>query len=135
MCMILFTLAVVGYIYDATWKRINNKEVEVTCEVACRTPSISGCSVVLGDGGASTNIVGSIANIGPRFVTVAVKNLDPMQSYNYRAGAIVIVNRTSITSPLVNGIVPQLIISPRVSSVTSKIKILNTHVLYNLVES
>ena len=100
--------------------------MEFTCEVACRTPSISGCSVVLnnpGGGGMSFVVTGLIEDISPRFVTVVIHNVDLMISYTYTASSTVIVNKTSITSNVVKGRIPALIIS----STTCKIAILYNH--------
>ena len=81
--------------------------------MACRTPSISGCSVVLsnpGGGGRSNVTTGLIEDIRPRFVTVVINNVDPMRSYDYRASALAIVNSTIIGTTLVKGRIPALII-------------------------
>ena len=101
------------YLHNVTWRRINNDNtLEFTCEVACRTPLISGCAVVLRNppGGTeiSTFVTGMIEAIAPRHVTVVIDNVDPMISYFYSASALVIVNRTSISSPLIRGIIPAL---------------------------
>ena len=86
--------------------------MEFTCEVACRTPSISGCSVVLsnppGGGEISSLVNGMIEAIAPRYVTVVIYNVDPMRSYFYSASALVIVNRTIISSPHIRRIIPAL---------------------------
>ena len=99
----------VTYLYDVTWRRANNDSaLEFTCEVACRTPSISGCSVVLsnlGGGGTSSVVTGMIEAIAPRHVTVVI---NPMMSYQYFASVVVIVNRTIITSRVIRRIIPAL---------------------------
>ena len=115
--IILFLFLAAEHLYDVTWRRINNNNsLEFTCEVACRTSRISGCSVVLSNppGGSGTSIVvnGSIEDIRPRFVTAVINNVDPMRSYMYSASALVIVNKTSISSKLIRRIIPALIISP-----------------------
>jgi len=99
------------YLYNVTWRRINNDNtLEFTCEVACRTSSLFGCSVVLnsGGGGTSSVVTGMIEAIASRHVTVVINNVDPLMSYLYYAGALVIVNRTIITSNLIRRIIPAL---------------------------
>jgi len=98
-------------LYNVTWRRINNDgALEFTCEVACRTPSISGCSVVLSNAGGSTSTLvnGTIEAIAPRYVTIVIDNVDPMRSYEYSASALVIVNRTIIISRFIRRIIPAL---------------------------
>ena len=106
-------LLAMTYLYDVTWRRINNDNtLEFTCEVACRTPSISGCAVILSNppGGAETSLLvtGMIEAIAPLHVTVVIDNVDPMISYFYTASALVIVNRTIISSIHIRRIIPAL---------------------------
>jgi len=88
------------HLYNVTWKRINITALEFTCEVACRTSSIDGCTVLLDGGdsgiGYSSNITGMIEAITPRYVTVVISNLDPMLSYSYSATVLVVINMTII---------------------------------------
>ena len=88
--------------------------MEFKCEIACRTSSISGCNVVLSNsgGGKTSSVNVSTEDIKPQLATVVINNVDPMRSYMYFASAVVIVNRTIITTPVIRGIIPALIISP-----------------------
>ena len=105
-------LLVATYLYDVTWRRINNDgALEFTCEVACRTPSVSGCNVVLSNlGGGKTSSVGTgmIEAIAPRLLIVVINNVDPTISYTYFASAVVIVNRTIISSAVIRRFIPAL---------------------------
>jgi len=67
----------------------------------------------LGGSGRSNMFTGQIEDISSRFATIIIiiDDVDPMRSYQYSAGAIVIVNRTSISTLLRRGIIPALIIS------------------------
>ena len=79
-----------------------------TCEIACRTPLISGCAVILsnGRGGQSLNMTGMIEAIEPHYVTVVIDNVDPLLSYTFSASVVVTMNTTVINSTLVKGIIP-----------------------------
>jgi len=103
---------VTRYLYDATWRRINNNTLEFTCEVACRTPSITECNVVLSNlgSGRSNMFTGQLEDISSRFatITVVIDNVDPMRSYMYSAGAIAIANGELISTTLIRGEIPAL---------------------------
>ncbi|XP_065914326.1 uncharacterized protein [Dysidea avara] len=66
----------------------------------------------------SNVITGLIEDIGPRFVTVVINNVDPMRSYLYSASALGIVNRTIIFTTPVRGRIPALIIPPTTLNIT-----------------
>ena len=89
--------------------------MEFTCEVACRTPSISECNVVLSnfETGRSNMFTGQIEDISSRFATIifVIDNVNPMRSYQYSVGAIVIANRVLISTTLIRGEIPALIVS------------------------
>ena len=106
--MLFIYIVAIKRLYDVTWKRINNT-LEFTCEIACRTPLISGCAVILSNGlkgGQSLNMTGMIEAIAPHYVTVVINNVDPLLSYTFSASVVVIMNTTLIYSTLVRGIVP-----------------------------
>ena len=91
-------------LHSVTWRRINITALEFTCEIACKTPLISGCVVVLcGGGGQSTAITGMAEAIAPRYVSVVITNLNLLCSYSFSASALVIVNRTFINTNIVRG--------------------------------
>jgi len=86
------------YLYNVAWRRINLTTLEFTYELACRTPSIVGCSILL-DGGSGgieylSNITEINAAIASHNVTIITTNLDPMLPYSYSASVVVITNST-----------------------------------------
>ena len=103
MCILLNIATQV--LHNVTWRRINITTLEFTCEIACRTPLISGCFVVLraGGDGQSTAITGMAEAIAPRYVSVVITNLNLLRSYFFSASALVIVNSTIITTNRVRG--------------------------------
>ena len=92
-------------IYNATWTRVNDTTLEFICEVACRTPAISGCTVGLFDNsdssntisGTSFNVNGSDEDISSRFVTILVTDVDPTVEWTFTATPVAIVNGTVIS--------------------------------------
>ena len=101
-------------IYNATWTRVNNTILEFTCEVACRTPAISGCTINLEDNsdssntlsGTSFNVNGLDEDISSRFVTILVTDVDPTIEWTFTATPFAIVNRTVIALNVFKDIIP-----------------------------
>ena len=101
-------------IYNATWTRVNDTTLEFTCEVACRTPAITGCHVRLVDNsdmsnevsGTLFNVNGSDEDISSHFVTVLVTDVDPTVEWTFTATPVAIVNRVGISLNGFMGIIP-----------------------------
>ena len=108
----MFLYLAVNFINNVTWRRVDNTTLEFTCEVACRTPSITGCDVQLqSDSGArisnvSTVITGENEMINSRFVTVIVNNLKPTAEYSYTTAARVIENGLLLITNNLMGTIP-----------------------------
>ena len=104
-------------IYSVTWRRVDNTTLEFTCELACRTPAITGCHVNLIDTNDnrerlfnfSTIVSGTDEAISSRFVTVIVNNVDPTAEYSYTATPQAIVDEVFISLNGIQGIIPAAI--------------------------
>ena len=96
---------------------MDNRTLEFTCEVACRTPAITGCNVDLMDtsdnviklGNISTIVIGSVEAISSRFVVVLVNDVDPTVEYLYFATPQAIVNGESLALKGIQNLIPALI--------------------------
>ena len=101
-------------IYNATWTRVNDTTLEFICEVACRTPAISGCNINLEDNsdssntlsGTSFNVNRSDEDISSRFVTVLLTDVDPTVEWTFTATPVAIVNGIVIALNGFMGIIP-----------------------------
>ena len=104
-------------IHNVTWRRVDNRTLEFTCELTCRTPTITGCSISLRDtsngrntlSSFSTILSGTDEDISSRFVTVLVNNVDPTVEYSFTATPQAIVNGASVTLRVIQGIIPAAI--------------------------
>ena len=101
-------------IYNATWRRIDNTTLEFTCELACRTPAITGCNINLSGGSKpianfSRVVSGTDEAISSRFVTVIVNNVDPTVEYSYTAIPQAIQDREIVSLNGIQGIIPAAI--------------------------
>ena len=93
---------------------MNDTKLEFTCEVACRTPAISGCTINLEDNsdgsntlsGTSFNVNGSDEDISSRFATVLVTNVDPTVEWTFTATPVAIANGVVIALNGFMGIIP-----------------------------
>ena len=96
---------------------MDNRTLEFTCEVACRTPAITGCNVDLIDtsdnmvktSNMSTVVIGSDEAISSRFVVVLVNDVDPTIEYLYVAIPQAIENRASLSLDGIRNLIPALI--------------------------
>ena len=93
---------------------MNDTTLEFTCELACRTPAITGCHVHLvanNDSsnsvfGTSYNINGSDEDFSSRFVSVLVTSVDPTIEWTCTVFPIAILNKTSISLSNFKDIIP-----------------------------
>ena len=104
-------------IYNVTWRRVDITTLEFTCELACRTPAITGCNVNLIDTSDnrerlfnfSTIVSGTDEAIRSRFVTVIVNNVNPTAEYSYTAIPQAIVDGVVISLNGIQDIIPAAI--------------------------
>ena len=70
---------------------MNKTTLEFTCELACRTPAITGCNINLNSDTSTTlynfsSIVnGSDKAISSRFAVILVNGIEPTAEYNFSA--------------------------------------------------
>ena len=109
----LFINSATTPIYNITWTRVDDTTLEFICELACRTPNISGCSIFLVNNGSSkgfgtSNIVnGSAEAISSCLTTVVVNDdVDPTADCTYIATPVAIVDGVSISFNSIRGIIP-----------------------------
>ena len=108
----LFINSATTPIYNITWTRVDDTTLEFICELACRTPNISGCSIILVNNSSSkgfgtSNIVnGSAEAISSRLTTVVVNDVDPTADCTYIATPVAIVDGLSISFNSITGIIP-----------------------------
>ena len=95
---------------------MNNRTLEFTCEVACRTPAITGCNINLNDGSGdfslnnmSTDVIGADEAISSRFLVIVVNDVDPTVEYSYVATPQAIENGVILTVDPIRGVIPALI--------------------------
>ena len=96
---------------------MNNRTLEFTCEVACRTPAITGCNVNLNDASGGfltlnnmpTVVIGADKAISSRFVVILVNDVDPTVEYSYVAIPQAIENGVLLTLDAIQGMIPALI--------------------------
>ena len=98
--------------YGVTWRRVNNRTLEFTCELACRTPAIVGCSVDLVNRDTnqiillySTVLSGTDEAIGSRNVIILVNGINPTAGYNYVAAPHARINGTLIPLNNMEGLI------------------------------
>ena len=106
-------------IHNVTWRRVDITTLEFTCELACRTPAITGCNVDLIDTSDNrerlfnfcTIVSGTDEAISSRFVTVIVNNVNPTAEYSYTAIPQAIVDEVTVFISLngIQGIIPATI--------------------------
>ena len=89
--------------YGVTWRRVNNRTLEFTCELACRTPVIVGCSVNLVNRDTNKPILrysavsnGTDEAIGSRNVIILVNGINSTAGYNYVVAPHARINGTLI---------------------------------------
>ena len=89
--------------YGVTWRRVDNRTLEFTCKLACRTPVIVGCSVNLINrdnnqikSNYSTVLSGTDEAIGSRNVIILVNGINSTAGYNYVAAPHARINGTLI---------------------------------------
>ena len=93
---------------------MNDTTLQFACEVACRTPAITGCTVRFENysdssntlSGRSFNVNGSDEDISSRFVTVLVTDVDPTVEWTFTATPVAIVNGLVIALNGFMGIIP-----------------------------
>ena len=83
---------------------MNDTTLNITCEVACRTPNIFGCTINLIENndrgrimtGTSTTVIGMSDTFNSRYVNILVNNVNPTVDYNFTANSIATVDRESL---------------------------------------
>ena len=100
-------------IYHVTWRRVNNSTLEFTCELACRTPAIFGCSVNLVNTDSSktlsnfsTILSGTDEAISSRFVIILVNGVDPTAEFDFVATPQASVNGIITSFNGIRAIIP-----------------------------
>jgi len=104
-------------IYNVTWTRLNDTTLNITCEVACRSPNISGCHIHLLENndsgkritGISTTVIGMSDKFNSHYVNILVNDVNPTVDYNFTANSIATVGRTFITLDSITGNIPATI--------------------------
>ena len=115
--VIIFFNPVTTPIHNVTWRRVDTRTLEFTCELTCRTPAITGCLISLRDtsngrntlSSFSTILSGTDEDISSRFVTVLVNNVEPTAEYSFTAAPQAIVDRAVVTLEVIRGIIPAAI--------------------------
>ena len=101
--------------YNFTWTRINNTTLQFTCEVACRTPVITGCIIRLVDNNNENETLSNMSSIvngtnetfSSHFVIVLVTGVDPTAEYTATATPqTAVVNEVAVSLSGIKYIIP-----------------------------
>ena len=80
---------------------MNDTTLNITCEVACRSPNISGCHIHLLENndsgkritGISTTVIGMSDKFNSCYVNILVNDVNPIVDYTFTANSIATVGR------------------------------------------